>query len=117
MRLREEGAADGVDPIAEGLAGLSLITARAEDETAAAAALLLREALETPGRTAALITPDAVLARRVSARLARWGIVVELLGRRAPGRFPRRRAGRPGRPGGGRPASIRSSSWPSSSTR
>ena len=77
VRLREEGAADAVDPIAEGLAGLSLITARAEDETAAAAALLLREALETPGRTAALITPDAVLARRVSARLARWGIVVD----------------------------------------
>ncbi len=76
-RLREEGAADGVDPIREGLAGLSVIVARAEDETASVAALLMREALETPGRTAALITPDAVLARRVSARLARWGIVVD----------------------------------------
>jgi ATP-dependent helicase/nuclease subunit B len=76
-RLREEGAAEGVDPVAEGLAGLSVIAARAEDEAAAAAALLLREALETPGRTAALITPDAVLARRVSARLARWGVVVD----------------------------------------
>ncbi len=76
-RLREEGAADGVDPIAEGLAGLSVIAARGEDEAASVAALLLREALETPGRTAALITPDAVLTRRVSARLARWGIVVD----------------------------------------
>ena len=73
-RLREEGAADGIDPITEGLAGLSVVNARTEDETASVAALLLREALETPGRTAALITPDAVLARRVSARLARWGI-------------------------------------------
>lgn len=76
-RLREEGAADGIDPITEGLAGLSVVSARTEDETASVAALLLREALETPGRTAALITPDAVLARRVSARLARWGIGVD----------------------------------------
>jgi ATP-dependent helicase/nuclease subunit B len=73
----KEGASDGVDPIAEGLAGLSLVTARSEDEAAGATALLLRAALETPGRTAALITPDAVLARRVSARLARWGVVVD----------------------------------------
>src|SRR3546814_1717512 len=28
--------------------------------------------LETPGRTAALITPDRVLARRVAAELARY---------------------------------------------
>lgn len=76
-RLRVEGEADGVDPLAEGLAGLSVVAARQEDEAAAVCALLLREALETPGRTAALITPDAVLARRVSARLARWGIVVD----------------------------------------
>ena len=76
-RLREEGAADGVDPIAEGLAGLSIVAAHGEDEAANVAALLLREALETPGRTAALITPDAALARRVSARLARWGIVAD----------------------------------------
>ncbi len=76
-RLRAEGAADGVDPVAEGLAGLSVVAARTEDETASVAALLLREALETPDRTAALITPDAVLARRVSARLARWGIAAD----------------------------------------
>lgn len=37
-------------------------------------ALALREALETPGRTAALVTPDRMLARRVSALLQRWGI-------------------------------------------
>ena len=37
-------------------------------------ALGLREALETPGRTAALVTPDRMLARRVSALLRRWGI-------------------------------------------
>ena len=37
-------------------------------------ALALRQALETPGQTAALVTPDRMLARRVSALLKRWGI-------------------------------------------
>ena len=41
---------------------------------AQAIALALREALETPGMTAALVTPDRILAARVSAHLARWGI-------------------------------------------
>ena len=75
--LRGEAAGDGVDPFAEGLAGLSVVTARGEEEAAAVAALLLRETLESEGRTAALITPDAALARRVSARLARWGILAD----------------------------------------
>lgn len=73
--LRREGQADGVDPLAEGLKGLSLVAARTEEEAALTAALLLREALETPGRTAALVAPDQTLARRVTAQLARWGVV------------------------------------------
>lgn len=72
--LRDEGTKAGLDPILEGLKGLSLIKARTEEETATAAALLLRETLETEGRTAALVTPDQGLARRVSAKLSRWGI-------------------------------------------
>jgi ATP-dependent helicase/nuclease subunit B len=76
-QLRAEGAASGVDPLAEGLAGLAVVSARTEDEAATAAALLLREALETPGRTAALVTPDAALSRRVSAKLTRWGVVAD----------------------------------------
>lgn len=71
-KLRAEDA--GGDPIAEGLEGLSLTTARTEQEAAAVIALLLREALETPGKTCALITPDAALGRRVSAQLTRWGV-------------------------------------------
>jgi ATP-dependent helicase/nuclease subunit B len=63
-----------LDPIAEGLAGLTVVEASDEEEGAAAAALLLREVLETSGRTAALVTPDAGLARRVEARLTRWGV-------------------------------------------
>ena len=73
-KLQDEGAAAGIDPFAEGLKGLSVIAARDEEQAARAAALLLREVLETPGRTAALITPDQALARRVSAILSRWGV-------------------------------------------
>ena len=40
-------------------------------EEAQAIALALRETLETPGRTAALVTPDRQLARRVAAHLKR----------------------------------------------
>ncbi|MCR5873624.1 double-strand break repair protein AddB [Phenylobacterium sp. J426] len=73
-QLRAEAEAEGIDPVAEGLRGLSLASARSEEEAATVAALLLREALETPDKTAALVTPDQVLARRVVAKLGRWGI-------------------------------------------
>lgn len=63
------------DPIAAGLDGLSLVVARHEEEAGLVAALLLRETLETPGRTAALVTPDQGLVRRASAHLARWGVI------------------------------------------
>jgi ATP-dependent helicase/nuclease subunit B len=74
-QLRLEADAEHVDPIAEGLKGLSLVSARSEEEAATVAALLLREALETPDRTAALVAPDQALARRVAAKLARWGVI------------------------------------------
>lgn len=72
--LDAEKASSGVDPFREGREGLSVVTAHGEEEAATVAALLMREALETPDMTCALVTPDQVLARRVSARLARWGI-------------------------------------------
>ena len=62
----------------DALDGLSLIEARSDGEEALAVALILREALETPGRTAALVTPDQLLAQRVRARLGRWGIDVAM---------------------------------------
>lgn len=65
------------DPIAEGLEGLSVITVRAEEDAAATLALMMRETLETPGRTCALVTPDLALGRRVAARLERWGVVAD----------------------------------------
>lgn len=46
-------------------------------EEADVVALIMRHALETPGKTAALITPDRRLARRVSLSLRRWGIMID----------------------------------------
>jgi ATP-dependent helicase/nuclease subunit B len=43
-------------------------------QEAQAIAIAIREALETPERTVALVTPDRGLARRVAALLRRWGI-------------------------------------------
>ena len=88
--LRAETADENLDPIAEGLRGLSVVTARTEEEAATAAALLLREALVTEGKTAALISPDAALARRVSARLSRWGITADSSAGRPLAGAPRR---------------------------
>jgi ATP-dependent helicase/nuclease subunit B len=56
------------------LPGVRALELAGPAEEAQAVALLLREALETPGRTAALVTPDRGLAERVSAHLERWGV-------------------------------------------
>lgn len=59
------------------LSGINLIDAPNAQDEAEAIALILREAMEVPGRTAALVSPDRLLARRVTARLATWGIRVD----------------------------------------
>ncbi|HWH17500.1 MAG TPA: double-strand break repair protein AddB [Allosphingosinicella sp.] len=56
------------------LTGVRALELAGPAEEAQAIAIALREALEAPGRTAALVTPDRALARRVSAHLRRWGI-------------------------------------------
>jgi ATP-dependent helicase/nuclease subunit B len=61
-------------PAERRLTGVRAIELADPAEEAQAIALALREALETPGRTAALVTPDRGLARRVSAHLSRWGV-------------------------------------------
>jgi ATP-dependent helicase/nuclease subunit B len=58
-------------------AGLQRIDAPTERAEAGAIALIMREVLETPGRTAALVTPQRALARRVAALLARFGVSVD----------------------------------------
>ena len=57
--------------------GVCRIDCAGAREEAATVALLLRETLETPGRTAALVTPDRGLARRVAAELRRWNVEID----------------------------------------
>lgn len=63
--------------LSQALDGVALIEAPGPDDEAEAVALILREATETPGRTAALVSPDRLLARRVAVRLAAWGIRID----------------------------------------
>lgn len=60
-----------------GCEGLAVLEAADEREEALAIAVALRETLATPGATAALVTPDRSLAKRVAAELRRWGVVAE----------------------------------------
>jgi ATP-dependent helicase/nuclease subunit B len=59
------------------LSGVRALELADPAEESQAIALALREALEEPGRTAALVTPDRGLARRVSAHLRRWGVIAD----------------------------------------
>jgi len=87
MRAEAAGT-QSADPIAEGLRGLSVVTARAEEDAAAAIALMMRETLETPGKTCALVTPDLALGRRVAARLERWGVSADVSSGQPLSRMP-----------------------------
>ena len=73
------------------MANVTLIEATAPRAEALAIALMLREAAEN-GTSAALITPDRMLTRQVTAALDRWGILPDdsagrPLGLSAPGRL------------------------------
>jgi ATP-dependent helicase/nuclease subunit B len=59
------------------LNNLRIMTAADSTEEALAIAILIREAIETPGKTANLITPDRELAQRVTMQLRRWQIKVD----------------------------------------
>lgn len=61
----------------EAFAGLRRVSLPGLQDEALAIALMMRETLEQPGRTAALITPDRNLARRVTAELSRFGIDID----------------------------------------
>jgi len=76
------------------LAGVALVECLNPQQEAGAIALMLREKLEVPGATAALVTPDRDLARRVAAELQRFGVLIDdsagtPLDRTAPGTFLR----------------------------
>ncbi|MBI1202323.1 MAG: double-strand break repair protein AddB [Rhodopseudomonas sp.] len=69
---------DGFDRhVDAALGSISMIEAANAEEEALAIAVALREALDTPGKTAALVTPDRALARRVVAALERWRVAVD----------------------------------------
>jgi ATP-dependent helicase/nuclease subunit B len=90
---RCEDAIDG-DVVDEALADVAIIEAADEIEEALALAIAMRAILETSGKTAALISSDLQIGRRVKAELARWGVEVEdsggeRLGETAAGAFAR----------------------------
>ena len=61
----------------QALAGVCKVETPTAHDEAEAIALILRRAIETPGKTAALVTPDRMLARRVAARLKRYDLVID----------------------------------------
>ncbi len=70
-------AAVADDALIEALENVALIEAITERQEALAIAIALRETLETPNKTAALVTPDRNLARRVGVELVRFGVNVD----------------------------------------
>lgn len=71
----------------DSLAGVSVVEAANEHEEALAIAVALRRAVED-SRSAALVTPDRALARRVAVDLRRFGITADDSGGRPLPHFP-----------------------------
>jgi double-strand break repair protein AddB len=70
-------SAEGRGSLANALTGIRLVEAPTAQDEAEAIALILKSCIETPGKTAALVTPDRVLARRVAARLKGFGLAID----------------------------------------
>ncbi len=73
----EDATLPGKKEMKEALDGIARIDCPTPREEAAVIALIMRQTLETPSRTCALVTPDRRLARRVAAELARWDVEVD----------------------------------------
>ncbi|MEM9205055.1 MAG: double-strand break repair protein AddB [Pseudomonadota bacterium] len=56
---------------------VTLLETPSENDEAMAVAIALRETVETPGKTAALVTPNRALATRVASYLKRWSIDID----------------------------------------
>jgi len=65
------------DILKKSLAQVMRFECDTSEEEAKLIAVIMRQALETSGRTAALITPDRILARRVAMACQRWNIEVD----------------------------------------
>jgi ATP-dependent helicase/nuclease subunit B len=64
-------------PVEEGLHGVSLVEADTQLDEARLIGVMMRELLQVPQRTIALVTPDRTLARMVSAQMQRYGIALD----------------------------------------
>lgn len=64
----------GLSPKRRSLDHVRLVEAEDSAEEARAISVLIREAIETPGKRVALVTPDREIASRVAAQLLRWNI-------------------------------------------
>ena len=69
--------ANAAGVLARAMDTVTVIEAANVEEEALAIAVALREALEVPRRTAALVTPDRALARRVLVTLERWNVTAD----------------------------------------
>jgi ATP-dependent helicase/nuclease subunit B len=69
--------ANAVGALARAMDTVTVIEAANVEEEALAIAVALREALDVPQRTAALVTPDRALARRVLVTLERWNVTAD----------------------------------------
>lgn len=70
------------------ITGLTRIDAPTAQDEAEVIALILRSIAGEAPKTAALVTPDRVLARRVSARLEKWALTVDDSAGRPLARMP-----------------------------
>ncbi len=68
-------SSDNIDE--KSLSGIRRVDCKTSQEEASVIALAMREALETPEKTAVLVTPDRKLSQRVQACLQRWGVVCD----------------------------------------
>ena len=64
-------------PLERGLQGVRLLVADTVMDEARMIGAALRKALETPEKTAALVTPDRELARLVAAQMQRFGVAID----------------------------------------
>jgi ATP-dependent helicase/nuclease subunit B len=64
-------------PLEKGFSHVQLLHAATQFDEARMIAIALRAALETQGKTAALITPDRSLARMVAAQMQRFNIAID----------------------------------------
>ncbi len=75
--LFEEDNPASTHQLASALDHFNLIETATEREEAEVIALILREAIVTRHQTAALVTPDRRLARRVFAHMEKWDLLID----------------------------------------